>query len=141
MTIESQHVGSQPWLHQKGEIIQEFGTVKQFPLGLSYETRMYSCQRLNKVLADAQILYGLYKKHHWLMRGRPSTNSTWSWTSTRENSWNSSTPSPSASRPWAVSPWAIPGTSPRSRRSRALRMVWRRSRRCSRGCWRPTRPS
>ncbi|MFC9925838.1 Dps family protein [Streptomyces sp. NPDC127190] len=69
MTIESQHVGSQPWLHQKGEIIQEFGTVKQFPLGLSYETRMYSCQRLNKVLADTQILYGLYKKHHWLMRG------------------------------------------------------------------------
>jgi starvation-inducible DNA-binding protein len=30
---------------------------------------MYSCQRLNKTLADTQILYGLYKKHHWLMRG------------------------------------------------------------------------
>jgi starvation-inducible DNA-binding protein len=60
---------SQPWLHQKGEMIQEFGTVKQFPVALSYETRMYSCQRLNKVLADTQILYGLYKKHHWLMRG------------------------------------------------------------------------
>ncbi|MFE4831930.1 Dps family protein [Streptomyces sp. NPDC056672] len=61
--------GSQPWLHQKGEVIQEFGTVKQFPVGLTYEARMYSCQRLNKVLADSQILYGLYKKHHWLMRG------------------------------------------------------------------------
>ena len=61
--------GSQPWLHQKGEVIQEFGTVKQFPVALSYETRMYSCQRLNKVLSDTQILYGLYKKHHWLMRG------------------------------------------------------------------------
>lgn len=48
---------------------QEFGTVKQFPIGLSYEARMYSCQRLNKVLADTQILYVLYKKHHWLMRG------------------------------------------------------------------------
>lgn len=69
MTTSAQHVSSQPWLHQKGEIIQEFGTVKQFPLGLSYETRMYSCQRLNRVLADTQILYGLYKKHHWLMRG------------------------------------------------------------------------
>ncbi|MFI6804750.1 Dps family protein [Streptomyces luteogriseus] len=68
-TISSQHVSSQPWLHQKGAIIQEFGTVKQFPLGLSYEVRMYACQRLNKVLADTQILYGLYKKHHWLMRG------------------------------------------------------------------------
>ncbi|EKX60446.1 DNA starvation/stationary phase protection protein [Streptomyces ipomoeae] len=61
--------GSQPWLHQKGEVIQEFGSVKQFPVGLSYEARMYSCQRLNRALADTQILYGLYKKHHWLMRG------------------------------------------------------------------------
>ncbi|MDI3097169.1 MULTISPECIES: Dps family protein [Streptomyces] len=70
MTINSSaHHGSQPWLHQKGEVIQEFGTVKQFPVALSYETRMYSCQRLNKVLADTQILHGLYKKHHWLMRG------------------------------------------------------------------------
>ncbi|MFC9623054.1 Dps family protein [Streptomyces sp. NPDC056930] len=70
MTDKSQPVSSsQPWLHQKGEVIQEFGTVKQFPVGLSYEARMYSCQRLNKVLADTQILYGLYKKHHWLMRG------------------------------------------------------------------------
>lgn len=70
MTTTTQPVsGSQPWLHQKGKVIQEFGTVKQFPIGLSYETRMYSCQRLNKVLADTQILYGLYKKHHWLMRG------------------------------------------------------------------------
>ncbi|MEV0173248.1 DNA starvation/stationary phase protection protein [Streptomyces sp. NPDC050803] len=69
MTISSQQVSSQPRLHQKGAIIQEFGTVKQFPLGLSYEARMYACQRLNKVLADTQILYGLYKKHHWLMRG------------------------------------------------------------------------
>ncbi|MDX3245603.1 DNA starvation/stationary phase protection protein [Streptomyces sp. ME18-1-4] len=60
---------SQPLLHQKGEVIQEFGTVKQLPIALTYEARMYSCQRLNKVLADTQILYGLYKKHHWLMRG------------------------------------------------------------------------
>jgi starvation-inducible DNA-binding protein len=60
---------SQPWLHQHGVQIQEFGTVRQFPLGLSYEARLYSCQRLNRVLADSQILYALYKKHHWLMRG------------------------------------------------------------------------
>ena len=26
---------SQPWLHQNGEVIQEFGTVKQSPIGLS----------------------------------------------------------------------------------------------------------
>jgi starvation-inducible DNA-binding protein len=60
---------SQPWLHQKSGIIQEFGTVKQFPLGLSYDARMYSCERLSRVLADTQMLYSLYKKHHWLMRG------------------------------------------------------------------------
>ncbi|MFD4633493.1 Dps family protein [Streptomyces sp. NPDC058284] len=70
MTSKSRSVnGSQPRLHQKGEVIQEYGTVKQLPIGLSYEARMYACQRLNRVLADTQILYGLYKKHHWLMRG------------------------------------------------------------------------
>jgi starvation-inducible DNA-binding protein len=61
--------GSQPWLHQHGVEIQRFGTVRQFPLGLSRDARLYSCQRLNQLLADTQILYALYKKHHWLMRG------------------------------------------------------------------------
>ncbi|MFD3652837.1 Dps family protein [Streptomyces sp. NPDC058620] len=69
MSTDTTPSGSQPWLHQKGAVIQEFGTVKQFPIGLSFQARMYSCQRLNQVLADTQILYGLYKKHHWLMRG------------------------------------------------------------------------
>jgi starvation-inducible DNA-binding protein len=61
--------GSQPWLHQHGREIQEFGSVRQFPIGLTFEARMYSCERLNRVLADTQILYSLYKKCHWLMRG------------------------------------------------------------------------
>ncbi|HEY1701413.1 MAG TPA: DNA starvation/stationary phase protection protein [Trebonia sp.] len=60
---------SQPWLHQHGIEVQEFGTVRLFPLGLSYEARMDSAQQLNHVLADTQILHSLYKKHHWLMRG------------------------------------------------------------------------
>ena len=60
---------SQPWVHVDGREIQEFGTVRMFPLGLSFDARMYSCQRLNQILADTQILYALYKKHHWLMRG------------------------------------------------------------------------
>jgi starvation-inducible DNA-binding protein len=63
------HDGSQPWLHQRGTEIQRFGTVRQFPLALSHDARMYSCERLNQCLADSQILYSLYKKHHWLMRG------------------------------------------------------------------------
>lgn len=62
-------MSSQPWLHQHGAEVQEFGTVRQFPLGLSHDARMYSSQRVNQVLADTQILYALYKKHHWLMRG------------------------------------------------------------------------
>ena len=62
-------LSSQPWLHQHGKEIQAFGTVRQFPLALSHETRMYACQRLNQLLADSQVLYALYKKHHWLMRG------------------------------------------------------------------------
>lgn len=62
-------LSSQPWLHQHGTEVQRFGTVRQFPLGLTFEARMDSAQRLNHLLADTQILYALYKKHHWLMRG------------------------------------------------------------------------
>jgi starvation-inducible DNA-binding protein len=62
-------LSSQPWLHQRGVEIQAFGTVRQFPVALAQETRLYSCQRLNQILADSQILVALYKKHHWLMRG------------------------------------------------------------------------
>src|SRR5919108_5519238 len=60
---------SQPWLHQHGKEIQAFRTVRQFPIALAAEARRYACQRLNQLLADTQILYALYKKHHWLMRG------------------------------------------------------------------------
>jgi starvation-inducible DNA-binding protein len=66
---EQIHRGSQPWLHQHSQQIQNYGTVRQFPLGISYDARMLSCERLNQILADSQILYSLYKKHHWLMRG------------------------------------------------------------------------
>ncbi|MEV0530953.1 DNA starvation/stationary phase protection protein [Kitasatospora sp. NPDC050463] len=68
-TKPSNEHSSRPLLHQNGGEIQRFGTVKQLPLGLSYDARMYSCQRLNQVLADTQILYSLYKKHHWTVRG------------------------------------------------------------------------
>jgi starvation-inducible DNA-binding protein len=62
-------ISSQPHLHVHGREIQQYGTVRLFPLGLSHDARAYSCQRLNQILADTQILYALYKKHHWLMRG------------------------------------------------------------------------
>src|SRR5215831_4241402 len=34
---------SQPWIHQRSQEIQSFGTVRQFPLGLSYNARLLSC--------------------------------------------------------------------------------------------------
>ena len=49
--------------------IQEFDTVRDFPVGLARDTRLHSCKRLNQILADTKILYALYKKHRWLMRG------------------------------------------------------------------------
>ncbi len=60
---------SQPLLHQHGREIQSFGALRQFPLGLSHNARLLSCERLNQILSDSQILYAHYKKHHWLMRG------------------------------------------------------------------------
>jgi starvation-inducible DNA-binding protein len=67
-TSERAH-GSQPLLAQHGTIIQEFGTLRLLPLALSHEARLLSCQLLNQILADTMILYSLYKKHHWQLRG------------------------------------------------------------------------
>ena len=69
MTQQKERSDSQPRLHQHGREIQGFGTVRQLPVALSFDSRMYACERLNMILADTQILYSLYKKHHWLMRG------------------------------------------------------------------------
>jgi starvation-inducible DNA-binding protein len=56
-------------LHQLGIEIQQFGTMRLLPIALGHDVRVASCQGLNRILADSQILYSLYKKHHWLMRG------------------------------------------------------------------------
>ncbi len=69
MTQQKAPSDSQPLLHQSGREIQAFGTVRQLPVSLAHDVRMYSCERLNQTLADTQILHSLYKKHHWLMRG------------------------------------------------------------------------
>lgn len=61
--------GSQPMLHQRGEEVQRFGEMRLFPIALSHDARSESTQLLNHILADSTILYSLYKKHHWLMRG------------------------------------------------------------------------
>jgi starvation-inducible DNA-binding protein len=60
---------SQPMLHELGVEIQGFGRMRLLPIALSQDVRVQSCEELNRILADTQILYSLYKKHHWLMRG------------------------------------------------------------------------
>jgi hypothetical protein len=67
-TSERAH-GSQPLLYQHGPLIQEYGTLGLLPIAFSHEARLQSCQLLNQILADSLILYSLYKKHHWQMRG------------------------------------------------------------------------
>ena len=62
---------SQPQLYQHGQVIQEFGTLRLLPIALAHDARLQSCQLLNQILADTMILYSLYKKHHWQMRGPP----------------------------------------------------------------------
>jgi starvation-inducible DNA-binding protein len=69
MSNNSHPMSSQPRLHQHGEEIQAYGTVRLLPLALGHDERLLSCQLLNQILADTMILYSLYKKHHWLMRG------------------------------------------------------------------------
>jgi starvation-inducible DNA-binding protein len=60
---------SQPLLHQHGYEIQQYGTLRDLPIVLSPSARSDNCTLVNQILADTIVLYHLYKKHHWLMRG------------------------------------------------------------------------
>jgi len=59
----------EPRLARTGEEVQRFGTLRLLPIALAAEARLESCQIVNEILADTMILYGLYKKHHWLVAG------------------------------------------------------------------------
>ena len=50
-------------------VVQEFGEVRDLPIGLEEDDRKKSCEQLNGVLANSIYLAALYKKCHWLMRG------------------------------------------------------------------------
>lgn len=69
LNSHAQTNNSQPVLHQHGREIQPFGTLRNLPIALASTARSESCEQLNQILADSLILYSLYKKHHWLMRG------------------------------------------------------------------------
>ena len=60
---------SEPLLHQHGHEIQIYGSLRDMPIALSPNARSESCTLVNQVLADTIVLYHLYKKHHWLVRG------------------------------------------------------------------------
>jgi len=131
-------LSSQPWLHQHGKEIQAFGTVRQFPLALSYETRMYSCQRLNQLLADSQVLYALYKKHHWLMRGATFSQLHLLLDKHADEQLALVDKILSGCRPSVGSQSATRDTWRSSRRCLGPRMAARRYRRCYLGCSRRT---
>lgn len=61
---------SQPRLHQHSREVQAFDQLRDMPIALSREVRADVAKLLNQVLADTRILHDLYKKTHWLMRGR-----------------------------------------------------------------------
>jgi starvation-inducible DNA-binding protein len=54
---------------QSGVEVQAFGEVRTLPIALSVATCSENAELLNGILADSIVLHGLYKKHHWLMRG------------------------------------------------------------------------
>ncbi|MCB5168814.1 DNA starvation/stationary phase protection protein [Streptomyces bambusae] len=66
---ESPAHGGPPPLPRNGPQIQPFGTLRPLPLGLGDDVRSHSCDGLNRLLADTQVLHSLYKKHHWLVHG------------------------------------------------------------------------
>jgi starvation-inducible DNA-binding protein len=66
---EERRSSSQPLLGQESEEIQRYGEMRLFPIALALEARQESAHLLNGSIADSMILYALYKKHHWLVRG------------------------------------------------------------------------
>ncbi len=59
----------QPLLNQRGPILQEYGALRNIPLGLDDDARTQSIEALNQVLADSIMLASMYKKHHWQVSG------------------------------------------------------------------------
>jgi starvation-inducible DNA-binding protein len=59
----------QPVLNQRGPVIQEYGTVRNLPIGLKASVRKQMVDGLNQILADTIMLTSLYKKHHWQVSG------------------------------------------------------------------------
>jgi starvation-inducible DNA-binding protein len=59
----------QPRLGQYGKEVQRYGTLRLLPIGLAAQARTESADLLNRILADTNILYAMYKKNHWNVSG------------------------------------------------------------------------
>lgn len=62
-------LAAQPKLNQRGRILQPFGTLVDYQIGLSEESRKASVERLNDILASSMYLRDMYKKAHWQVSG------------------------------------------------------------------------
>jgi starvation-inducible DNA-binding protein len=59
----------QPITHQRGRVIQPYGTLASYPLALDEKVRAASVEALNQLLSDTMTLRDMYKKHHWQVSG------------------------------------------------------------------------
>jgi starvation-inducible DNA-binding protein len=59
----------QPLTHQRGRVIQPYGTVASYPLALDEKVRTASAEALNQLLSNTMVLRDMYKKHHWQVSG------------------------------------------------------------------------
>lgn len=66
---QARHLEAQPILGQRGEAIQPFGTLVNYPIGLDEKARAANVAGLNQVLVDTMFLRDLYKKSHWQVTG------------------------------------------------------------------------
>ncbi len=60
---------AEPIMHQRGQILQEFGTVIKMPIALGEDICSKSVNMLNQTLADTMTIRDMYKKHHWQLAG------------------------------------------------------------------------
>jgi starvation-inducible DNA-binding protein len=68
-STNGRRLSPEPRLAPLGAEVQRFGSLRLAPIALDTKARSESCRLLNIILADTMILYGLYKKHHWLVAG------------------------------------------------------------------------
>ena len=121
--------------------IQEFDTVRDFPVGLARDTRLHSCKRLNQILADTQSLHALYKRHHWLMRGATFYQLHLLLDKHADEQNELIDKIANACRRSEALRSATLGTSPSSPKSAVLRTAAKKFQRCSPGCLKRMRRS